>query len=90
MLITLLFFEQWYCDVAGGACFSGLPVAPQPRFFPRARRCTSDPYVSLSAEWWPIVTICPIPSSIYSISHDGSMVLVYLPTKLGHLWGKCW
>ena len=20
----------------------------------------------------------------------GSMVLVYLPTKLGHLWGKCW
>jgi hypothetical protein len=28
MLITLLFFEQWYCDVAGGACFSGLPVAP--------------------------------------------------------------
>ena len=28
MLKTLLFFEQWYCDVAGGACFSGLPVAP--------------------------------------------------------------
>ena len=37
----------------------------------------------------------------YDIFHDGEkddfsdthmqpMVLVYLPTKLGDLWGKCW
>ena len=29
---------------------------------------------------WYTINIHPI----------GSMVLVYLPTKLGHLWGKCW
>ena len=29
----------------------------------------------------------PMMDTAYPI---GSMVLVYLPTKLGHLWGKCW
>ena len=36
---------------------------PLPRLV-RAQRCTT---VRVCAEWWHIVTICPIPSSIYSI-----------------------
>ena len=32
----------------------------------------------------------PVEDGRLIITHMRTMVLVYLPTKLGHLWGKCW